>query len=194
MRQESKSERFRRVAEARTNKIIKMIRLLGNCSNRLVYAYESGQVHQIFAAIREETDKASQCFLVPQKAYRKRFSLSGSGESPNGVVPSTSQGNNVSQTDRPTVCMPLPDGTTLLAECFEKDEYPCIHISWVSGRKLKNGMNSELLCTVEYDTDRAPGHEVSVIAYQSHDEEPKYCKPFIMEEKEEEIIRGTQIL
>ena len=191
MRQESKAERFRRVAEARTNKIIKMIRLLGNCSNRLVYAYEKEQVQQIFTAIREETDKAIQCFLAPKKACRKRFSLSESGESVDCTVSSSSQEKEVSQTDRATMQMPLPDGTSLLAECFELDEYPCIHISWVSRRKLKNGMKSELLCTVEYDTDRSPGHEVSVIAYQSHDEEPKYCKPFVMEEKEDEKARGT---
>ena len=36
---ESKIDRFRRVAEARANKIIKMIRLLGNCSETGVYAY-----------------------------------------------------------------------------------------------------------------------------------------------------------
>lgn len=34
---ESKIDRFRRVAEARVNKIIKMIRLLGNCSGTSVY-------------------------------------------------------------------------------------------------------------------------------------------------------------
>lgn len=31
---ESKRDRFVRIAEARTNKIIDMIQLLGNCSNR----------------------------------------------------------------------------------------------------------------------------------------------------------------
>lgn len=34
---ESKADRFRRVAEARVNKIIKVIRLLGNCSGTSVY-------------------------------------------------------------------------------------------------------------------------------------------------------------
>lgn len=36
---ESRPDRFRRVAEARVNKIIKMVRLLGNCSNLAVYAF-----------------------------------------------------------------------------------------------------------------------------------------------------------
>ena len=177
MRQESKTERFRRVAEARTNKIIKMIRLLGNCSNSLVYTYEKDQAHQIFETIHEETDKALRCFMTPKRAYRKRFSLSESEESSIGVSSFASQEDEVLQTDRPIIRLQLPDGTSLLAECIEKDDYPCIHISWVSGRNLKNDMQSELLCTVEYDIDRSPGHEVSVIAYQSHDDEPIYCKP-----------------
>ena len=36
---ESKENRFRRLAEARVNKIIAMIRLLGNLSSRSIYAY-----------------------------------------------------------------------------------------------------------------------------------------------------------
>ena len=184
MRQESKAERFRRVAEARTNKIITMIRLLGNCSNRLVYTYEKEQVHQIFTAIHEETEKAVQRFLAPKHACKKRFSLSESEETQMGEMLSASLEKESTPVERPMIRLPLPNGTTLLAECIAEDEYPGIHISWESDRKLKHGMKSELLCTVEYDTDRSPGHEVSVIAYQSHDEEPTYCKPFIMEEKE----------
>ena len=36
---ESKKDKFVRIAEARTNKIIDMIRLLGNCSNKASYEY-----------------------------------------------------------------------------------------------------------------------------------------------------------
>lgn len=43
----SRPDRFRRVAEARVNKIIKMVRLLGNCSNPAVYAFTQEQVQQI---------------------------------------------------------------------------------------------------------------------------------------------------
>ena len=54
---ESKIDRFRRVAEARVNKIIKMIRLLGNCSETGVYAYTDAQVEYIFSALQSELDK-----------------------------------------------------------------------------------------------------------------------------------------
>lgn len=65
---ESKSDRFRRVAEARVNKIIKMMRLLGNCSNPAVYAFTGEQVQQIFATLRDELDKA-------QKRYTQSYKL-----------------------------------------------------------------------------------------------------------------------
>lgn len=48
---ESKTDRFRRVAEARVNKIIKMIRLLGNCSGTGVYEYTDEQVAYILSLI-----------------------------------------------------------------------------------------------------------------------------------------------
>ena len=38
---ETKREKFVRLVEARTNKIIAMIRLLGNCSNKANYDYET---------------------------------------------------------------------------------------------------------------------------------------------------------
>ena len=46
---ESKRECFVRIAEARTNKIIDMLRLLGNS-----YEYTKEDVKKIFAAIEEE--------------------------------------------------------------------------------------------------------------------------------------------
>lgn len=51
---ESKRDKFIRIAENRTNKIIDMIRLLGNCSNRAVYDYSEADVKAIFTAIESE--------------------------------------------------------------------------------------------------------------------------------------------
>ena len=59
---ESKEDRFRRVAEARVNKIIKMIRLLGNCSRSETYTHTQEQVDQIFAALQSELDAAKARF------------------------------------------------------------------------------------------------------------------------------------
>ena len=43
MAKESKSDRFVRLAEARVNKLIKMIRLLGNCSMKCNYEFTEDQ-------------------------------------------------------------------------------------------------------------------------------------------------------
>jgi len=49
-----KNDRFVRIAENRTNKIINMIRLLGNCANKSAYDYSDEQVRKIFSAIDKE--------------------------------------------------------------------------------------------------------------------------------------------
>ena len=41
---ETKREKFVRIAEARTNKILNMIQLLGNCSNQKQYEYTQKNV------------------------------------------------------------------------------------------------------------------------------------------------------
>ena len=70
---ESKPDRFRRVVEARVNKIIKMIKLLGNCSNVNVYTFTTEQVQQIFATLQGELDGAKMRYM---QSYKRRFSLS----------------------------------------------------------------------------------------------------------------------
>lgn len=51
---DDKKDRFIRIAENRTNKIIKMIKLLGNCANKSAYDYNNEQVQKIFSAIEKE--------------------------------------------------------------------------------------------------------------------------------------------
>ena len=59
---ETKNDRFVRIAEARTNKIIDMIRLLGNCSNKASYDYSKEDVKKIFTAIENELKVAKAKF------------------------------------------------------------------------------------------------------------------------------------
>ena len=51
---ETPEERFRRVAEARTNAILNKIRILGNCANRQTYSYSEEDVDKIFSAINRQ--------------------------------------------------------------------------------------------------------------------------------------------
>lgn len=73
--QESKRERFVRLAEARTNKIIDMIQLLGNCSNQSQYEYTQKDVSKIFSAIQSELDDAKKRFNKQDSQKGSRFKL-----------------------------------------------------------------------------------------------------------------------
>ena len=69
--EETKREKFVRIAEARTNKIINMIQLLGNCSNQSLYECSQKDVNKIFNTIQTELDEA-------KKRYSKQDSQKGS--------------------------------------------------------------------------------------------------------------------
>lgn len=71
---ETKEERFVRIAEARTTKIIDMVKLLGNCSNRANYEYSKEDVKKVFNAIEEELRIAKAKFEMSDSS-EKRFTL-----------------------------------------------------------------------------------------------------------------------
>lgn len=73
--QETKRDKFVRLAEARTNKIIDMIQLLGNCSNLGAYDYTQQDVDKIFTAIENELREAKKKFSKVDSKKGSRFSL-----------------------------------------------------------------------------------------------------------------------
>ena len=60
---EDKRERFVRIAESRTNKILEQIRLLGNCSNKNNYEYTEEDVKKIFSVIESELKIAKSKYI-----------------------------------------------------------------------------------------------------------------------------------
>lgn len=72
---ESKRDRFVRLAEARTNKIIDMIQLLGNCANTNTYEYTQQDVDQIFSAIETELREAKKKYQKVESSRTSRFTL-----------------------------------------------------------------------------------------------------------------------
>ena len=50
---ESKRDRFVRIVENRTNKIIDMLRLLGNCANKSNYDYTEADVQKILNTLEK---------------------------------------------------------------------------------------------------------------------------------------------
>lgn len=70
---ENKSEKFRRLAENRTNIIIQKIQLLGNLSNKAVYDYSDEEVKKMFAAIDASLNEVKERYKTAQKAENKKF-------------------------------------------------------------------------------------------------------------------------
>lgn len=74
MKKETREERFHRLAEARTNKAIHMIRLIGNLSNSS-YSYPKSKAEQIIRALRKELDIAELRLFGRLKKKKVRFTL-----------------------------------------------------------------------------------------------------------------------
>ena len=72
MEQETRNERFKRVASKRTNEILEKIRIIGNCSNKSSYEYTEEEVNKIFFEIDKQLKLIKAKFLVGK---RERFKL-----------------------------------------------------------------------------------------------------------------------
>ena len=70
----NKKDNFKRLAEARTEKVLDMIDLIGNLSNTSFYEYSDEQMENIFNAIQKELDKQKELFRK-NKNSKKRFEL-----------------------------------------------------------------------------------------------------------------------
>ena len=70
---ESKRDRFKRLAESRTTKILHDLNLLSNLANRRNYDYELEQVNQIFNAIEKQLKITRNSFSENDKL--KKFKL-----------------------------------------------------------------------------------------------------------------------
>ncbi len=64
---ESKRDRFKRLAASRTNKVIESLRVLGHCSNSRLYEYDERDVKKIFSALEKEVKRLRIQFEKPQK-------------------------------------------------------------------------------------------------------------------------------
>jgi hypothetical protein len=57
-----KRDKFVELAEARVNRTIKDLQLIGNLSNRAAYEFTDGDVRKIFAALQKALDTAKARF------------------------------------------------------------------------------------------------------------------------------------
>lgn len=165
---ETKEEKFRRLAEARVNKILHLLRLLGNLSRTGTYAYTREQVEQIFSTLQAELIKAKLRFLQEQESAKKRFSLSEPYSTAEPRVDTN-----------PMIAIPLPDGTYLRAVAFPNFDYPCINIYW------DNGINepTEPMCFVEFNPEKNGNQKVCIGVYRAEEEDTIYYGPYFTVER-----------
>lgn len=166
---ETKAERFRRLANARVNKLIAMLRLLGNLSNPLCYEYRPEQITQIFTALQTELNKARRRFFQKGGKSGKRFSLSAPMAKP------------IAEEHEPNFDVMLPDGSLLRAVGFEEDEYPGINIY-----RIRPGGDAKLICFAEYNPSKAEDQRLHIGVYRSDGDDPIYYEPYKAERNEHE--------
>ncbi len=65
-----RKENFKRIAENRTNKILNLINLLGNLSNKSYYEYTDQQINKIFDAIEEALITQKEKFNNKRKKFK----------------------------------------------------------------------------------------------------------------------------
>lgn len=65
--EETKEQRFKRLATKRTNDILNKIRILGNISNKSIYKYSESDVNKIFNHLQEEIKKNKARFKFSNK-------------------------------------------------------------------------------------------------------------------------------
>lgn len=74
IKMETKREKFVRLVEARTNKIIDMLRLLGNYANKANYDYTDEDVQKIFTTLEKEM-KISKSKFTSMTVEDEKFKL-----------------------------------------------------------------------------------------------------------------------
>ncbi|WP_164234109.1 hypothetical protein [Microbacterium hydrocarbonoxydans] len=70
-------ERFISLAEARTDKALNAIRLIGNLSNRSNYEYEEAEVNKIVRALESEVRAVKARFADASAGRERTFRLKG---------------------------------------------------------------------------------------------------------------------
>jgi hypothetical protein len=71
----AKHDKFRQLAESRTNKAIEAISRIGNLSNRSLYEWEETEVRKVIKALRDCVSDVEQRFATPKSRAGGSFKL-----------------------------------------------------------------------------------------------------------------------
>lgn len=153
---EIKKERFCRIAEARVNKIISMLKLLGKCSFHGNYEYSKEQTEKIFQRLQVELDNVKNVYKAALQGI-SRFSYN----------------ENIYANDSgfPSVSLTLPGGANLRAS-VDDENYPSINI-W-----LIDGAEERSVAFVEYNREKDKGKELCIGVCSSSSEDPYFYTSF----------------
>lgn len=70
-----KHQKFRELAENRTNRALDSIRRIGNLSNRHLYEWEDAEVRKIVKALKDAVGEIERKFAAPKISREKNFKL-----------------------------------------------------------------------------------------------------------------------
>ena len=71
----AKHEKFRRLAESRTNKALDAIGRISNLSNRTIYAWDEAEVEKVVEALRDAVAEVEARFASPKGKPGAKFKL-----------------------------------------------------------------------------------------------------------------------
>lgn len=72
---ETKHQKFRRLAESRTNRAIDAIRGIAKLSNKNHYDFSDDEVRKIFSVLRKEISDAQNAYAATLAKSSKKFNL-----------------------------------------------------------------------------------------------------------------------
>ena len=70
-----KREKFRDLAEKRTNRALDAISRIGNLSNRQLYEWEDGEVRKVIKALKDAVSEVENRFASPKGKSDAKFKL-----------------------------------------------------------------------------------------------------------------------
>lgn len=72
---QGKGDKFRKLAESRTNNALIAIARIGNLSNRQLYEFEETEVRKIIKALKDAVGEVENRFASPRGKAESRFKL-----------------------------------------------------------------------------------------------------------------------
>lgn len=66
---ETKEDKFQRIATKRTRRLLREIRLLGNCANTSTYTYTQDDITKIFRTVEGEIKRVKALFDKPKEDF-----------------------------------------------------------------------------------------------------------------------------